>query len=275
MNDEHGAHANAGRPSNTLVGGARIEERSGPRTSEEAGRVERAAEWVYRGVWKLVSNAFKVPAEPPALSSLPGDARRSFHPSRSFLGYLKLYFWIAAIAIDVLIFALWLGIFIQNRAIGVILVVPALALAVLPDIVAYVAIHLKYDTMWYVMNARSLRCRRGIFTIVEHTITFENVQDVHIRRGPVQYFFGISTIVIETAGATEPEGSNPFAVGNKAIMEGIENPDEIRGLIMERVRRSRGTGIGELRREEAYAVSMWRPEHLRVLREIKEEIATL
>lgn len=244
---------------------------------EEGGRrgVERAAEWVYGGVWGLVSNAFKVPASPPDLPSLPGDAPRRFHPSRSYLRYLKLYFWVAAIVIDVLIFGLWFSIFIANRELSVILAIPALVIAVLPDIVAYVAIHLKYDTMWYVMNARSLRCRRGIWTIVEHTITFENVQNVHVRRGPIQHFFGIWTIIVETAGATEPEGSNPFGVGNKAIMEGMVNPNEIREQIMEQVRRSRGTGIGELPSEESPAVSMWRAEHVRVLREIKDEVAAL
>jgi membrane protein YdbS with pleckstrin-like domain len=233
---------------------------------------ERAAEWVYRGVWRAVSSLFKVPGTPPELPSLPGDTPRSLHPSRSFLRYLKFYFWVAAVAIDLVILAAWLGIFVANREIGVILALPALALAVLPDIVAYVAIHLKYDTMWYVMNARSLRCRRGIWTIVEHTITFENVQNVHVRRGPLQYCFGIWTIVIETAGATEPEGANRFAVGNKAIMEGIDDPDQIRDLILERVRRSRGTGIGELPGEEAPATAVWQPEHLRVLREIRDEI---
>ena len=79
-------------------------------------------------------------------------------------------------------------------------------MAVLPDILAYIAIHLRYDTMWYVMTDRSLRCRRGIWVIFEHTITFENVQNVHVRRGPVQYFFGISTVVVETAGAAEGGG---------------------------------------------------------------------
>lgn len=237
--------------------------------------VERAAEWVYRGIWKWVSRLFKVPARPPELPSLPGDTPRSFHPSRQYLRYLKLYFWIAALAIDFAILIVWLGIFAANPPAGTLLAIPALGLAVLPDILAYVAIHLKYDTMWYVMNARSLRCRRGIWTIVEHTITFENVQNVDVHRGPIQHLFGISTIVIETAGATEPEGSSHFAAGNKAIMEGITNPEEIRNLIMDRVRRSRGTGIGELPSEEMPARPTWTPAHLQALREIREAVEAM
>ncbi|MEX1257735.1 MAG: PH domain-containing protein [Gemmatimonadota bacterium] len=246
-------------------------------THEESDRrgVERAAEWVYRGLWKRLSSAFKIPGAPPELPSLPGDVPRSFHPSRSYLRYLKLYFWVAALAIDALIGLAWLGIFIADREMGVILAAPALVLAIVPDVVAYVAVHLKYDTMWYVMNARSLRCRRGIWNILEHTITFENVQNVHLTRGPLQYFFGIWTIVIETAGAAGPGEANRYAVGNKAIMEGIDDPAEIRDLIMDRVRRSRGTGLGELPDEEGVVVAMWSPDHLRALREIREEIAGL
>jgi membrane protein YdbS with pleckstrin-like domain len=240
---------------------ARIEER------------EHNAEWLYRGIWKVVSKAFKVPESPPELPSLPQDTLRTFQPSRRFLDYLKLYFWVGAIVFGVPVLVLWLGSFIVKWQLGVILTIPVLVLVVLPNIVGYVAIHLRYDTTWYVMNARSLRCRRGIWVIVEHTITFENVQNIHIRRGPLQYLFGISTIVIETAGASESGESSRFSGGNKAILEGLENPDEIRELIMERVRRSRGTGIGELPGEEVPAGSMWRPDHIRRLREIKEEIA--
>lgn len=235
--------------------------------------VEKAAAWVYRGVWRRLSTAFKVPEHPPALPG-GGGPTRSFHPSPGYLRYLKFYFWVAAVAIDVLIGAAWLAAFLASPLVGVVLAAPALFLAVVPDIVAYVAIHLRYDTMWYVMNDRSLRCRRGIWTILEHTITFENVQDVHIVRGPVQYFFGIWTIVVETAGAAEGE-DNVFAVGNKAIMQGIDNPSEIRELIMERVRRSRGAGLGEDPREEMPLGHDWRPEHVQALREILAEITAL
>ena len=110
--------------------------------------------------------------------------------------YLKLYFWIALLAIDVAILVGWIALYIANPLAGMVLAVPALLVAVVPDIVAYVSIHLRYDTMWYVMTDRSLRCQRGIWVILEHTITFENVQNVYVQRGPVQQLFGISTIVV-------------------------------------------------------------------------------
>ena len=234
-------------------------------------RGERGAEWMYRGVWRVLTDWFKVPEQPPTLPAEDGDFIRSFHPSRRYLSYLKLYFWIALFAIDIAILVGWLAILAADPPLAATLALPALVLAVLPDFVAYVALHLRDDTMWYVMTDRSLRCRRGIWTILEHTITFENVQDIHVRRGPVQQLFGISTLVVETAGAAEPEGHNQFAVGNKAIMEGLDNPDEIRNLILERVRRSRLAGLGDERSQVSNPVS-WHTDHLHTLEEILQEI---
>ena len=142
----------------------------------------------------------------------------------------------------------------------------------MPDIFAYIAIHLRYDTMWYVMTDRSLRCRRGIWVIVEHTITFENVQNVFVKRGPFQTLFGISDIVVETAGSSEKEHQNRFSAGNQAILEGIDNPQEIRQLIMDRVRASKGGGLGEHPHEEAGTQAGWTREHVAVLREILSEV---
>jgi hypothetical protein len=58
-------------------------------------------------------------------------------------------------------------------------------------------------------------------------------------------------------------------------MEGITNPNEIRDLIMERVRRSRGTGIGELPSEERTGAAMWNAAHIGALREIREAVEAI
>jgi membrane protein YdbS with pleckstrin-like domain len=76
----------------------------------------------------------------------------------------------------------------------------ALAVAVVPDIVAYIAIHLRYDTTWYVLSRRSLRIRGGIWVIHEATITFENIQNVTVESGPIERWFGISNVIVDTAG---------------------------------------------------------------------------
>lgn len=229
-----------------------------------------SAEWVYRGVWRVLSDCFKVPENPPSLPVEAGGYYRTFHPSRRYLSYLKLYFWIAAIATDIAVLIGWLIVFDSYPFVGGSLAIPALALAFLPDIVAYVAVHLRYDTMWYVMTDRSLRTRRGIWQILEHTITFENVQDVKVSRVPIQQLFGFATIIVETAGATNAEGQSVHAVGNKAIMQGIDNPHEIRNLIMDRVRMTRSAGLGD---EDARKSPIgWSTRQRELLSEIRDEI---
>ena len=73
--------------------------------------------------------------------------------------------------------------------------------------------------------------------------------------------------MLETAGASEGE-QNQVAVGNKAIMQGIDNPDEIRELILDRVRRSRSAGLGDEPIPLSDGRGSWRTEHITVLREI-------
>ena len=57
--------------------------------------IERSAEWVYQGVWLVLTDCFQVPKSPPSLPVEPSGFYRSFHPSRKYLSYLKFYFWIA------------------------------------------------------------------------------------------------------------------------------------------------------------------------------------
>lgn len=236
------------------------------------GRVERSAEWVYRGVWLVLTDCFRVPKHPPTIPIAPTDFCHAFHPSRRYLSYLKLCFWIALVVIDAAILIGWIALCFENPPIALMTAIPALFIAIVPDIIAYIAIHLRYDTMWYVITDRSLRTRRGVWVIAEHTITFENVQNVYIRRGPIQQLFGISSIVVETAGAAEGESANAFTVGNKAIMEGIGNPEEIRDLIMERVRATKSAGLGD---EMSDSPSRWSARHLQILREIRDEMRRL
>ncbi|MEO1129600.1 MAG: PH domain-containing protein [Planctomycetota bacterium] len=231
-------------------------------------QVERAAEWVYRGIWRVLSSWFCVPQHPPTLPSHGGEVR-SFHPSIQFLKYLKLYFWIVLIVIDLLLIAAWGAVFWLNPLVGLLLSPVFLFVIVVPDVLAYIAIHLRYDTTWYVMSDRSLRCRRGVWVIGEHTVTFENVQDVKVHRGPIQQLFGIAKIVVETAGADEGEGENQFHIGNKAVLEGIDNPDELRGLIMDRVRTSRSAGLGDERLPQKAPVR-WGADEVALLHEIRD-----
>lgn len=235
------------------------------------GRVERASAWLYQGVWGVLTRWFRVPAEPPTLPVLAGEAIESFQPAEGFLRYLKFQFWVLLAIIDLAIMAGWLGLTVAFPTVGLVLLPVALFIAIAPDIVAYVAIHLRYDTTWYVLTDRSLRIRRGIWTIHETTITFENVQNVSVSQGPLQRYFGIADVLVETAGGGGRDPHQGHAGGggaHRGLIEGIAEAVRIRDLLVSRMRRSKTAGLGDEADESADGG--WTGEQLVALREIRD-----
>lgn len=235
--------------------------------------VDRASRWIYQGLWVVLVRWFRVPDRPPRLPVAEGDSMESFRPADGFLRYLKFKFWIGLTLIDGLVTLVWVIVAVASPLAGAITALPALAIAVLPDIVAYIAIHLRYDTTWYVMTGRSLRIRRGIWIIHETTITFENVQNVEVRQGPLQRFFGIADVVVQTAGGggKQPSGQQgaEAMTSHHGLIEGISHAPEIRDLILARLRQSRTAGLGD-ELHQVHSVAGWSSEHVAVLREIRE-----
>jgi membrane protein YdbS with pleckstrin-like domain len=234
--------------------------------------LEKSTEWLYRGIWRVLVGWFKVPAEAPSLPVAPGEHLESFRPSNAFLSYLKFKFWIVLFLTDIALFIGWLSLTLAFPKVGFWLAPLALIVIVLPDIIAYVAIHLRYDTTWYVLTHRSLRIRRGIWVIQETTITFENIQNVSVNSGPVERWFGLANVVVDTAGGGSSKTSHGGEKENnshRGLIEGIENAGEIRNLILQRLRTSRSSGLGD----EA-ATHHWSAQHIAVLREIREALST-
>ena len=240
-------------------------------------RVEQVSKWFYRGLWGVLTRWFRVPDRPPMLPAMSGESITEFQPGVGFLRYLLLQFWIGLLLIDVLIFVGWLAITIALPIVGVILVVPALILAVVPDIIAYLAVHLRFDTTWYVMSDRSLRIRRGIWVIHETTLTFENVQNVTVRQGPLQRYFGIANLLVETAGGGQSQpGSQGMQTtdAHRGLIEGVADAQRIRSLIMNRLRKSHTAGLGD-DLDVRDRGRVWTETHLYALREIRDAVRAL
>jgi membrane protein YdbS with pleckstrin-like domain len=236
-------------------------------------RESESARHVYRGLWAVLARWFKVPEQPPTLLSFPGDQIESFRPSLGFLDYLKFQFWLGLLAIDIGLIILWVVLLVNEPLAAMVLAPVFLVAIVAPDILAYVALHLRYDTTWYVMSARSIRLRRGVWNIRETTITFENVQNVEFQQGPLQRHFGIANLIVQTAGggggAHPQQGQTSTHTG---LIEGIADAQRIRDVIMTRVRRSRRAGLGDEHPDDKQRPteigSGWTPAHLQALREI-------
>ena len=240
-------------------------------------RIEQVSKWFYRGLWGVLTRWFRVPDRPPTLPAISGESITAFQPDVGFVRYLLVPFWIGLMLFDGMVFVGWLAIMIASPLWGMILVVPALIIAIVPDIIAYLAIHLRFDTTWYVMSDRSLRIRRGIWVIHETTLTFENVQNVTVRQGPLQRYFGIANLLVETAGGGQPQpGSQGMqtTASHRGLIEGVANAQRIRDLIMMRLRLSRTTGLGD-ELDVQGREPVWTETHLLALREIRDAVRAI
>jgi membrane protein YdbS with pleckstrin-like domain len=246
--------------------------------------VDAAAAWIYRGVWASVVALFRVPPEPPTLPAI-GEPVRSLRPAPGYLRMLKFLFWLALIPGDVLPLLAWGAIALASPVVALALTVPFLILLVAPDILAYVGIHLRYDTTWYVLTDRSLRIRRGIVVIHETTISFENVQNVEVRQGPLQRYFGIADVIVQTAGGGASHSHGKAQAGaslgaHVGILQGLDDAEAVRDQILASVKRTRAAGLGDEHphaREPVHGIAGagLSAAHLAILREIRDSARRL
>lgn len=239
--------------------------------------VERASGWIYEGIFGVVTGLFLVPREPPLLPMVGGSRAGGevlrLKPGAAYLRYRKFWFWIGLSCVDIALLIFWLVIGWRFPIVGIAIAVPMLILIVVPDVIAYVAIHLGYDTTWYVITDRSMRLRSGVWTMHEITLTFENVQNVEIHQGPVERHFGIATLRVETAGGGVAQTQHgPVSVGNNVgLLVGMENAAEVREWVMKRVRASRGAGLGDDAKLGGLAPP-WSGEAVEELRRIRQTL---
>ena len=230
----------------------------------------------YHGIWGVLARVFKVPREAPSLPVRPGESFEAFKPARGYLNKLRLEFFIGLVIAAIFLIAGVFGVSfaawgVEFGVLGLLLSGPlALILEAVFAIFGFLAIHLRYDTMWYVMNDRSIRMRRGMWLIRETTITFENIQNVSVSQGPIQRLFGIANLKIETAGGGGASDPNSSGIGSHhGLIEGVADPHRIRDMIMARLRRSKSSGLGD-DDDQAPSEHGLRPRHVALLREIRD-----
>jgi membrane protein YdbS with pleckstrin-like domain len=240
--------------------------------------------WVYEGVWAVLVKLLRVPPLPP---ELPGVLKvAALRPADGYLNYQKLVFWLTAWFPPIVAIVIIALVAIPAPIVAVLIAVPLLIFFTAPLVVAFVALHVKFDSTWYVLSDRSIRLRRGIITILETTITYENIQNVTVEQGPIQRLFGISDLRISTAGGGGGSPHGESASMHVGRLEGIDAPQEIRELIMDRVRASRSAGLGdEARHDPSPALPSpalpsthaftpaWTPAHIEALRDIRAVLA--
>jgi uncharacterized membrane protein YdbT with pleckstrin-like domain len=108
----------------------------------------------------------------------------------------------------------------------------------------FLALRWTYELRWYMVTDRSLRIRRGVWNVEELTMTFANIQEIRVKSGPVQNLLGIADVEVRAAGGGAGAGEYGESRGHKAVFEGVDNANEIRDLITDRLRAYRDSGLG-------------------------------
>ena len=132
-----------------------------------------------------------------------------------------------------------------------------IAALVFNAVAGWIIVRLDYEYRWYMLSDRAIRIREGITTIREKTIALANIQNIAVKQGPLQRFFGIADVEVKTAGGG---GSSAGEHGQKghtgepmhvAWFRGVDNAAEIRDLLREGVRRQKDAGLGDPDEEPA------------------------
>lgn len=106
---------------------------------------------------------------------------------------------------------------------------------------------LDYEMRWYIVTDRSLRIRAGVWSAKEVTMTFANIQKVQVSQGPLQKLLNMASVVVSSAGggAAGPHGTTVSSDSHAARFYGVDNAQEIRDVILERLRQYRDAGLGD------------------------------
>lgn len=121
---------------------------------------------------------------------------------------------------------------------------PLLFVLFLVQLVGSLAVlRLGYEMRWYMVSDRALRIRYGVYSVREQTMTVVNIQNMAVKRGPLQRLFGIADLEIRTAsGAGSDDDDESLSRG---LLQGLDNAEELRNLLLASLRQSRDAGLGD------------------------------
>lgn len=207
----------------------------------------------YQGLQRALFDFLQVPEGPPEAPPGRSEWTRTFRPDPAYLRYLRL---------GAIVFAVFVGVFIAFLA-GMAIIATeghplVIVLAGLGILLGFglislnlLGIRLSYDATWYVMTDEAVRNRRGIWVLKENTVSFDNVQNLSVRQGPLQRYFGIEDLVIETAASGGATSNDQTAQAQSLQIVGVRNASELRDRIAQRMRLTGGSGLGSTRGQSA------------------------
>jgi membrane protein YdbS with pleckstrin-like domain len=211
---------------------------------------------VYGGIKGRILRLLRVPPEPPDPGGAPGSLL-VFRAAPNFYRYLLLR-WLLRQSI-----ALW-GAFAGLAAfhgfvadeVGIpwlaallyVSEVAGIGLVLVQTVFSYLMVRLDYELRWYKVTDRSLRIREGIWSVREMTMTFANIQNISVSRGPLQRLLGIADVEVQSAGGGGGGGKESRGTAvqmHRGLFRGVDNAEEIRDRLRDRLRSYRDSGLGD------------------------------
>ena len=205
---------------------------------------ERRVERVYSGLFALVVGLLKVPEgdllPPPGTGRVLAETR----PSPSYLRYMMVYFWIVTALGAVVALLPTIALLVTIPLLGILVLPLAAALVLLWAFIRYAALRMRYDTTTYLITDRAVRLRHGIWQVAETTLTYANVQNLKVEQGPLERWFGVTSVILETAGGGG-HGQAGFGGFHRGVLAGLADPKAVHDIVQERLRIERGAGLGD------------------------------
>ena len=149
---------------------------------------------------------------------------KDFKPSLHYRPYLA----ITTVVTIVFIWFLSAGSLYASATTGIIpIAVTMLLIVVLLIALAWVVLY--YQSVVYHLNKTEMTWKRGVWFRKTGIVPYNRITNVDIVQGPIMRLFHISNLKIQTAGSSG-DGVPEIA------LEGIEDPEPLRALIMDFVR---------------------------------------
>ena len=198
----------------------------------------QAAGWAVRQLATLAGIVFSLMllgaveqgiADYPAIAVLEKVVERVFHVSWAELQAGMAEVWHYVVIVETLAIA--------SFAVGVWL--------------SWILLRLDWEARWYMVSDESLRIREGLFRTHERTMTVANIQNLSVRRNPLQKLLGIADLEVHTAGGgatSAGRGSHRVRHGadlHVGRFRGVANAEALRDRIHAAMLRHRDSGLGD------------------------------
>jgi len=239
---------------------------------------------MYNSFRRFCERLLRIPPDP---EPPPGDeaSTRQFRAAPNYYKYLLclallrilVFLLVIVIAVAVPITIAEFQLAKQGNKWALILwIIPAAAIVLhlLLSAFSLAVVRLTFEKRWYLVTDRSLRVREGVISIREMTVNFANIQNISVSQGPLQRILGISDLRVDTAGGGSSRGEQVSQNLHTAWFRGIENATDVRGIIQDRLRHLKDSGLGD-HEELTQNPTSAGPEFLAALRAVHAEAAGL